>query len=250
VSLTRALTLGCRVWFYRSGSRLGIDRLAGTARALGLGQSSGLGLNNEAAGTVPTTAWFKRALNQPVYPRDLMSVAIGQGQVTVTPLQLAMVYAVIANGGRLYHPRIVLRTERADGSLFRRVKPRLRRKIQISASTLLAIRSGLRQAVAHPKGQARLARVVSVPVAGLAGNGQGSAHGYRHPLVSPHAWFAGYAPAKRPEIAVVVLVQNGGSGNRVAAPIAARILRAYFALGRAKPQIAFCRSSCDSLPKP
>jgi len=238
LSARGALMRGCRSWFYRAGRRLGLDRLARTARSLGLGQATGLGLNDEVSGTVPTVAWLKRVPNLAPSPGHVMSAAIGQGQVTVTPLQLAMVYGAIANGGRLYHPQLVLRTERPDGRPYRRFDPRLRRRIKIGASTLRTIRRGLRQAVAHAKGQARGAQVAGLAVAGLVGSGQGSAHGYVRPNATSHAWFAGYAPAQRPEIAVVVLVQNGGSGNRVAAPIAGRILRGHFGRKRPKPQIA------------
>lgn len=238
LSAQGALARGCRSWFYRAGGRLGLDRLASTARSLGLGQTTGLDLNDEVGGTVPTVAWLKSVAKLLPHPGHVMTAVIGQGQVTVTPLQLAVVYAAIANGGRLYRPQLALRTERPDGRPFRRFKPRLRRQIKIGASTLRTIRRGLRQAVAHAKGQARGARVAGVAVAGLAGSGQGGAHGYRRPNASSHAWFAGYAPAQRPEIAVVVLLQNGGSGNRVAAPIAGRILCGYFSLKRTKPQIA------------
>jgi len=238
VSPQRALAVGCRSWFYRAAGRLGLDGLAGPARSLGLGQKSGLGLNDEVAGFVPTAAWVKKNAKQPRAPGHLVSAAWGQGNVTVTPLQLALVYATVANGGRLYHPQLVLRTEHTGGKSFRRFKPRLRRRIKLPASALQTLRRGLRQAVASPQGQARGARVAGVAVAGLVGSGQGDAHGYRRANASTHAWFAGYAPAKRPQIAVVVLVQNGGSGNRVAAPIAARIIGDYFANKPPKKWIA------------
>ena len=238
VTAQRALVRGCRSWFYRAGTRLGLDRLARTARSLGLGQPSGLGLNDEVAGTVPTRVWLKRLAKKPRNPGHVTSAVIGQGYLTVTPLQLALVYATVANGGRLFHPQLILRTEHANGKTFRRFKPRLRRRIRIPATALRSIRRGLRQAVAHASGQARSARVAGVAVAGLVGAGQGSAHGYVRPNASSHAWFAGYAPAKKPEVAVVVLVQNGGSGNKVAAPIAAKILRGYFAKKPPKKLIA------------
>lgn len=247
VSAQRALVRGCRSYFYAAAKRLGTDRLARVALAFGLGQKTGLGLNDEAAGTVPTVAGLQRTTNLARDAGHAMNAAIGQGQVTVTPLQLALVYAAIANGGRLYHPQLVLRTERANGKPYRRFKPRLRRRVKVTARALGAVRRALRLAVTQRGGVARRAQTASVAgvagvaVAGLVGSGQGGAHGYRAPGTKNHAWFAGYAPARRPKISVVVLVQEGGSGAGAAAPTAAKIIGAYFKRQRAKPKIATLR---------
>ncbi len=241
VTVQRALVRGCRSYFYHAARRLGTDRLSRLALAFGLGRKTGLGLNDEVSGNVPTVSRLQRAVSNPRDAAHAMNAAIGQGRMTVTPLQLALAYAAIANGGRLYHPQLVLRTERPDGTPFRRFKPRLRRRVKVSSRSLGVVRRALRWAVSQPHGIAGRARVTGTDVAGLTGSGQGGAFGYHRPGAATHAWFAGYAPAKAPEIAVVVLVQGGGSGDRVAAPTAAKIIAAYVRHKSGKPLIASTR---------
>jgi len=217
VALRSALAQACTIYFFRLAQRLGIRRLAFWARRLGLGQSTGSGLARERAGRVPTRGWHQKRGGFRI--GHTLNLAIGQGVLTVTPLQLALLYAALANGGRLYRPQMVTRIERATGQIVARHPPKVRRRIPLPSPAWQALRAGLRAAVTDPRGVARQAGIAAQPVAGLTGSGQ--AGGRR----KDHAWFAGYLPAHQPRFVVVVLVEHGGSGAAVAAPVARMIFR-------------------------
>ncbi len=225
----------CNIYFYHMGERVGMNRLSRYARDFGLGTPTGLGLNGEQGGFIPTKAWYAKNMPGGFRIGHTLNAAVGQGNVTVTPLQLAMVYATIANGGRLYLPQLVERLESADGETVLRYHPQLRRRVQVSDRTLSLVRAALRGVVAAPQGTAYKAWDHKQPAAGKTGTAQVIKQGKksRDPKdwwrFNDHAWFAAYAPWDQPEIAVVVLVEHGGSAGKVAAPIVMRIIRDYFA---------------------
>ncbi|MGQ9779858.1 MAG: penicillin-binding protein 2 [Bacillota bacterium] len=217
----------CNIVFYELGRRVGADKLAEYARSLGLGARTGIELPGERKGLVPDTAWKKRVYGERWYFPETMDLAIGQGFLTATPLQLAQMYAALGNGGIFYRPYLVRAILDPEGRTVRRFKPEITKKVHLDPKALDVVRQGLR-AVTEPGGTAYQAFAgFPIPVAGKTGTAQ-------NPHGPSHAWFVGMAPADDPQIVVVVLVEHGTSGSLAAAPIARKVMEAYFAptLGR------------------
>jgi len=221
LDLEGALQNSCDVYFYELGQRLGIDRIARYARLFDLGRPTGIDLGGERRGLVPDSAWSLQARRHPWYPGETISVAIGQGALLTTPLQMAAMVATVANGGWRIVPHLTAESASA------------RREPVLPASVLAPIREGLWRVVNAPGGTGAAARVPGVAIAGKTGTTQVvSQEAYFDSSQLPweqrnHAWFASYAPAERPELVVVVFVEHGGAGSRAAAPIA-RALYAYY----------------------
>jgi penicillin-binding protein 2 len=234
VDLHRAIVESCDVYFYQLGPRLGIDRISKWAHAFGLGEKTGVALDDERAGTIPDTAWKRKRFRQPWYPGETVSVAIGQGYVTVTPLQLANMIATVANGGTLYRPRIVDKVESGNTGVVREYGPEIIRKIELKPSTLERVREALADVVATPAGTGGAARSNIVTIAGKTGTAQvvEMKGGYVKTeqlayLNRDHAWFVSYAPVENPQIAVVVMIEHGGHGASAAAPLAKKVIEKY-----------------------
>ena len=237
VGLEEALRSSCDVYFYQVGVRLGVDRIAYFARAFGLGRPTGIALREEKAGLVPTTTWKERRTGEPWMRGETVSVSIGQGAVLVTPLQLAVAYAALANGGVVVQPRLLLRIEDLDGRVVEEVPPRVRATVPVDARHLARIARALESAVSEPGGTGVRARIEGVRVAGKTGTtqvvslrrvegleGDDVPRHYRD-----HGWFAAFAPVEAPEIVVVALAEHGGGGGSTAAPMARHVLERYFA---------------------
>ncbi|MBK8481407.1 MAG: penicillin-binding protein 2 [Proteobacteria bacterium] len=238
VDLHRALAESCNVYFYLLAERVGLDRLANYARLFGLGATTGVGLNGEVGGLIPTKAWYAER-GRPFRLGFTLNAAIGQGSVKVTPIQVAALYAALANGGRLYAPQIVERIETPTGEVLQPFIPRLRRAINLRPETLQRLRAALVAVVADPKGTGHDARLEGLSVAGKTGTAQVIRRGFAtaHAL-EDHSWFAAYAPVERPQIAVAVLIEHGGQAAKVAAPVAMEIVRSYFSKAAAAPSSA------------
>ncbi|MCB9556700.1 MAG: penicillin-binding protein 2 [Deltaproteobacteria bacterium] len=236
VDLQRALAESCNIYFYRIAERLGIDRLAKYARMLGFGSPTGLGLNGEVAGVVPDQTWY-RGRSRRYQPGFALNAAIGQGDVKVTALQVATAYAAIANG-TLMLPRLVERIEQGSGELVvYQSHPRARQQLPVAPQTLELLRRALTAAVHDRKGTAYAVRLKRWKVAGKTGTAQvGRLRGQS--AQQEHAWFAAFAPAEQPQIAVAVLVEHGGAGAKAAAPIAMKIIERYLDSSPAHPQLA------------
>lgn len=236
VDMRPALTRSCNVYFWQLAEKVGLDRLARWAKTLGLGLPTGLGINSEASGFIPTKEWYRRRYGERFRLGFTLNASIGQGNVRVTPLQLAMAYAAIANGGTLHSPLLVEEVQAPDGRTLQRFGPRLRRRVAVDPRDARLILDGLHGVVNDPTGSAYEARIRGgVDMAGKTGTAQ---LGRRQPrpgedparswyLNRDHAWFAGYAPFDDPEIAVVALVEHGGAGGRAAAPIAIQVMQEY-----------------------
>jgi penicillin-binding protein 2 len=225
VNLHRAIAKSCNVYFYQLGVRLEIGRLSAWAKKLGLGSPTGVDLPHEASGLMPSPEWKLRVQKVPWYPGETVSVAIGQGQVSVTPLQLARLAALVANGGRLVRPHLV---KSAGGVPLPREPPL---SVGLKPETVRAVREGMREVVAGGTGWR--ARVTGIEVGGKTGSAQVVARARlaRDPKslkLLPHGWFMCFAPVDQPKIALAVLVEHGGSGGEAAAPIAREILARYF----------------------
>jgi penicillin-binding protein 2 len=237
VALYDAIVQSCNVYFYELGARPGMmDRLAKYGADLGLGAPTGLGLNGEEGGFLPTEEWYreqkrKNPKNEGFQVGHALNAVIGQGSTRVTLVQMAILYAAIANGGKLWLPQIVDHVEAPDGQVLEEFPPRVRRELSVSAENLALVRQALVGVVNESKGTAFKVRSKDIEVAGKTGTAQ--VHGRRGDPTAgydanDHAWFVGFAPAGRPRIALAVLVEHGGHGGEVAAPLAMEIVNGYF----------------------
>ena len=208
------------------------------AKKLGYGQPTGLDLGREISGYLPDS---KSITPESGSARaHAINASIGQGEINVTPLQQAVAYAAVANGGEILRPQIVERIESPDGKVLREFQPEVVRKAGVKDSNLEVIREGLEAVVNELGGTAYRSRLPDIPFAGKTGTAQVMKLGQKQKLdpttvaflSRDHAWFAAYAPAEDPEIVVVVLNEHGGWGAEAAAPAAAKIVSAYFKLKR------------------
>ncbi len=233
VDLHTAIVQSCNVYFYRLAERHGMmENIAHYARDFGFGEPTDLGLG-DARGRVDT-----RDQHREYRLGHALIAAIGQGRTLVTVLQLAMAYAAVANRGSLYRPQIIRRVESADGTVVRDFPPEVRHRLEISAEHLAIITSALVGVVHDPSGTAYAPEMHGFDVAGKTGtaevphtrppSGQTPRRLGRWFFNRDHGWFAGFAPASDPQIAVAVLIEHGGTGGRSAAPVALRIFRDYF----------------------
>jgi penicillin-binding protein 2 len=238
ITLHRALVESCDVFFYEVGQRLGIDRIAHWAHALGLGRKSGIALAPESSGIIPSRRWKMRRFNERWYPAETLSVAIGQGYVSVTPLQMAELAAEIANGGVRYRPRFVKAVEQVGGQPVRRFEPVVEAQVGASAATLEELRAAMCDVVNGPGGTGHSAQISGVTVCGKTGTAQvvKEKQGERvaenaQPLKHrDHAWFLAFAPREHPTVAVAVVVEHGGHGGSAAGPVVKAFLEKFFAL--------------------
>jgi penicillin-binding protein 2 len=220
LNLSEAIIHSCDVFFYQLGLRIGVDSLVEFSQKFGLNQPAGIRLLYEKKGLLPTKRWRKNSLDRMWYEGDTVNLSIGQGYLLVTPLQMANLIAAVANGERLYEPQLVKEILSSEGETVWRMKPRVLRTINIKKKTIDFIREAL-CAVVSDRGTGWRAQVEGFEVAGKTGTAE-------NPLGEDHAWFVGFAPYREPEVALVVLIEHGGKGGEVAAPIAGKIFEAYF----------------------
>ncbi len=238
--LHKALRESCDVWFYQVALSLGIDRIAAMARELGLGRSLGFELPGEKSGLIPDRDWKLQRYGTRWYDGESLNTAIGQGYVTVTPLQLAVMTAAVANGGKVFRPHIVKQVVGLDGAVLRTTSPELLNTVQVSAADLAVVRSGLEAVVNEPGGTGASSRLNSVRVAGKTGTsqvvrmkeGRVKSQDVAY-LLRDHALFVAYAPASAPRIAVAVVVEHGSHGGSSAGPVARAIFANYFGIDTA-----------------
>jgi penicillin-binding protein 2 len=225
VDLHRAIVHSCNVYFYQAGLRVGMDTIVRYAEAFGFGASSGIDLPGEKLGLVPGASWRRARGRRAAYWGDTVNVSIGQGPLLVTPIQVARMMSAVANGGVLFSPRLVQRVEDADGNILWADPGLVNGHVDLSPMVWAFLRQSLRAVVDRGTGWA--ARVPGLDVAGKTGTAQivGNSRASRG---EDHAWFASFAPASDPQTVVVVLVERGGKGGQVAAPIAKRIYHAIF----------------------
>ncbi len=214
VNTVGALQHSCDVYFYQLGLKLGLDRIESTARAFSLGEKTGIDLPAETRGLVPDRAWYDKRYKRGTWPRGiLLNLSIGQGELLTSPLQLATMTAIIANGGTPIRPHVVREVEGVPS--FRISKP-IESGVQTAQSNWDVVHEAMRLVV--DAGTARAARVAGVAVAGKTGTAQ-------NPHGDDHALFVAYAPADAPRIALAVVAENSGHGGSVAAPVAGHVLR-------------------------
>ena len=234
LSLHRAIVESCDVYFYQVGHRVGIDALSRYAQAFGFGKRTGISLPDEKGGLVPSRKWKREKLGKSWWEGETVTLAIGQGYILVTPLQMARMIAAVANGGDLYVPLLAQRVKEAEGERERIYRPQKAGRLPLRPSVLEEIRRALVGVVEEERGTGKAARIEGVKVAGKTGTAQVSKMGEKRlkPEELPyelrdHAWFVAYAPADDPKIAVAVLVEHGGHGGSAAAPLAREVIKKW-----------------------
>ncbi len=251
LTLHRAIVESCDVYFYNVGIHLGIDRLAKWAHLLGLGQTTGIALDNEKGGVIPSSAWKRKRFHERWYPAETLSVAIGQGYVAVTPLELAQLAAEIANGGIRYKPHFVKYIEGLDDRPVKVYQPEIEARVPIDPEVLETVRDAMAGVVNGPGGTAHKAALQDITVCGKTGTaqvvkeGQGSriAEDKLPEKFRDHAWLIVFAPKDHPQIAIACLIEHGGHGGSAAAPMVHDVLKKFFELyppqpGATKPDLA------------
>jgi len=238
--MRKALRESCDVWFYQIGLELGIDKLSQAAREFGLGTPAGYPLPGERAGVVPSQEWKQQRFQKPWYAGETVISSIGQGFFLATPMQLAVMTAAVANGGKILKPRVIGSIEDWEGNILQQSQAVIVRQLDYSSATWKAVRQALVDVVNAPHGTGHSARMEDVLVAGKTGTSQvvrrkSDEEEEQEDDETPwqyraHALFVAYAPADNPEIAVAVVVEHGESGGRTAGPVANEIMHRYFKL--------------------
>jgi penicillin-binding protein 2 len=243
VDFQRALIESCDVYFYSVGMRLGVDKIAKYATSLGLGKKTGIELEHEKGGIIPSMEWKQQRYKEKWQDGETLSVAIGQGYVLTTPLQLCRMTAAVVNGGTLYRPQLVQSITAPDGRTLKTFAPISEGKILGSAHSLALIKEALVGVVNSPGGTAKAVKLPDVLIGGKTGTAQvvrlAQVEGLSEKAIPykyrDHAWFTSFAPAEKPEIAVTVLVEHGQHGGSAAGPIARAVYKRYFELKNGTP---------------
>lgn len=222
VDLHTAITESCDVFFYNVGQRLGIDRISYYASHMGLGRRTGIDLPSEETGLVPSEEWVQRVFHRKWYPGETISVAIGQGAVTATPLQLAYAIGGVAMGGVYKQPHLLKDAPNVAEARF-----------NISESTVQKVTDAMYGVVNEQHGTAIALKLTGVDFSGKSGTAQIINYDLRSRLgkgkqFKDNSWFVGYAPRRDPEIVVSVLVQAGGHGSEAAGPVVRDVVKAYY----------------------
>lgn len=221
VDLISAMSCSCDTYFYNVGysfyQRKGTE-LADWAKRLGMGEVTGVDIPGEVAGRIPTPSWkrsyFKTEVDKIWNPGDSILLAIGQGNLEATPLQLAVSYAAVANGGTIVTPHLGLKIVDSQGELVHNLEPKNKRKVEISQETLQVVRAGLRRAASDGTSAGTFA---GYPIA-VAGK-TGTAEVWDDGRYVDYAWYASYAPIDKPKYVIVTMIEKGGHGGTTAAPI-------------------------------
>ena len=237
VDLRKAITESCDVYFYQVGERLGVDRLAMYARKFGLGQKTGVEMEHEKSGLIPTKDWKRKRHNEKWHKGETLSIAIGQGFNLLTPLQVCLMTAATANGGKIYKPQIIESVTTPEGDIVETFEPQLLGEFsQREQAYLEIIKEGLVGVIHGKRGTARKVRIKGLTIGGKTGTAQvvriAQYKGLKEKDIPykfrDHAWFTCYAPAEDPQIAITVLVEHGLHGGSGAGPIARVIMKKYF----------------------
>lgn len=232
VNLVGALKHSCDVYFYRIGDMLGMPNLVKYGLLYGFGTKTGLELG-ERPGIVPTRKYYQEHTRIGWQPGHVVGTAIGQGALTTSPAQVARAFAALANGGRVLELHLIKQVFDGEGNLLRQVQPKVLWELGIADEKLALIREGLVRVVNDRNGTASDIRMSDIVIAGKTGTAEAAESRPGAPaelktwLEEDHAWFSAYAPAEDPQVVIVVFVEHGGGGARIAAPIAQRILKAW-----------------------
>ncbi|MFH1350430.1 MAG: penicillin-binding protein 2 [Pseudomonadota bacterium] len=236
VSFHRALVESCDLYFYKMGNRLGVDKIARYASMCGLGKETGIRVDFERGGLIPTSTWKLKRWGVPWQAGETLSVAIGQSFVLVTPIQMARMISAIFNGGYLYQPQVIRWVGNDEKKVYHG-ETKLVGQIKAKKENLERIKHALAGVVNEPHGTGSRARVTGINVAGKTGTAQvirlEAEKAFEHrdgvPLeFRDHAWFVAIAPVEKPGLALAIIIENGGHGGSAAAPLAKEMIRTYF----------------------
>jgi len=225
VNMFTAVAQSCNVYFYTLGLKLGVTNIENFARKFHLGEKTGIDLPSERSGFIPTPEWKKARTKVPWLQGDTVILAIGQGALTTTPLQMANMIAAVANRGTFYRPFIVDKIVSPEGKVVYNHTVKTKPSVELSSGTWDLINKALIGTVENGTGQR--CKIPGIKIAGKTGTAQ-------NPQGEDHAWFVTYAPADNPEIAIAVIVENGGGGGLNAVPVARKIYEAYFGIAPQK----------------
>jgi len=237
VNLHNAIVESCDVYFYEVGRRLGADRMAKWAALFGLGKPSGVALPQELPGLVPTNSWKTRTYGEPIKDGETVSIGIGQGFLLATPLQMAVMVAAFANGGKIMRPAIVKQIRSRDGDIIYEHSPVVRWLLPLADDYRETIRTAMMHVVRDRRGTGKRAFIPGLNVKGKTGTTQ--VISTRDETLSPdqipyhertHAIFVAFVDDRPKKIALVVVVEHGGGGGSMAAPIARKILCKYYGI--------------------
>jgi penicillin-binding protein 2 len=243
VDMRRAIEQSCNTYFYTLGNMVGIDRLHKWASILGLGEKSGIDLPNEIRGIMPSTEWKRQTTGEKWYSGETISVSIGQGQVSVTPISLAVMMATVANGGTRHTPHLVRAVDEGDGKGWKPVPPPPpQAQVRMKPETIDALHQGL-WLVVNGAGTGGRARIAGYDVAGKTGTAQvisiqGAKTAKTDMDVRDHGWFVFFAPRDNPQIAGAIFAEHAAHGY-LAAPIAKHVMQTFFAKQEGRPLPSF-----------
>jgi penicillin-binding protein 2 len=231
IGLEEAVALSCNAYFFRLGHLMEIDEIHHYGSAFGFGALTGIRLPGEVSGVMPSRDWKRGITGEKWYPGDTLPVSVGQGYLTVTPLQLAVAVSALVNGGKVYEPRVVQKiTAPVTGEVWENYTE-LKSEVFVDDGYLKQVKKIGVAVTEHKRGTGKRARIEGISIGGKTGTAQVSSleTGNTTEELQDHAWFVSYAPAEEPEIVVVVFVENAGVGGGVAAaPRARAVLEAYF----------------------
>ncbi|RKX55154.1 MAG: penicillin-binding protein 2 [Thermotoga sp.] len=231
-NLIKALAVSCNVYFYQAGLKIGINKLAEMEKKVGLANKTGIDLPGEVKGFFPTPIWKMSNRGDIWYPGDTINLSIGQGYMSLTPIEILRMMDIIADDGLIYKPQIVASITNSDGQLEKYFYPIISRQVLLKPESLKVVQRGLREVISRSGNSKRDLKNrgtaydaftgCKIPVSGKTGTAQ-------LPLKDiTHAWFACYAPSTDPKISILVLVEEGGHGGDTAAPIARKLIEYYF----------------------
>lgn len=226
INVHRAIVESCDVFFYNLGLRLGVDRIHEISDLIGLGRVTGIDLPGEKDGLIPSTQWKKKVYGKPWFEGETVSVSIGQGAVWLTPIQLVQLASFVANEGINYKPMIVNRIVSQEGKVIKTFEPVMNTDARLKKETIRIVKDGMKGVVNEGGGTAYGSRLEHISMSGKTGTAQSV--GEKGKNLGDHAWFIAYAPSDNPAIAISVLVEYGGHGSSVAAPVAKTITEAMF----------------------
>jgi len=225
VNLLDAIEVSCNVFFCQLGLRTGIDPLAKYGKLFGFGSLTRVDLAGESKGLLPDRGYLNKKYGKRGWGKGMIvNLSVGQGDILVTPIQMAKLASIIAMDGKFTVPHVVLSIKGQSSGIWKKKAFHPEQIGGISPKVFQILKEGMYRVINYPNGTGRAARVPNIEVCGKTGTAQ-------NPQGEPHAWFVGFAPREMPRIVVAVVVENGGSGGGTAAPIAGMILRYFFRKG-------------------
>ncbi len=218
VNLERAIIESCDIFFYQLGLLVKIDKIYSVAKEMGLGSKTQVDLDHELSGLVPNPQWKEATQHQPWFPGNTIQMSIGQGYLLTTPLQMLDVTAGLAMNGKIFKPHLLYRiVDQNTGRTVFEKQPEVLHESSVDKKYLDFIKATMEKVINSEFGTGKKARIRGVRVAGKTGTSE-------NPHGDNHAWFTAFAPAEDPKVAIIVMVENGGEGGIVSAPIAKRVM--------------------------